>query len=173
MTRIFNIIMLMLLGGIFYVQSDGFGSQTEAAQTAEVKVETPIQTAALIAVEQPSQENDNVALEQTAPPSNVLTPVEIAVIHDRFVAQRLAASTLIRTVKITKEPTAAPKILLVSGNVVNARARPTTASAVLAKLRRGTKVIPTGESKGGWAQVVVSETGIEVWMHSKFLTEQS
>ena len=63
--------------------------------------------------------------------------------------------------------------MVVVGNVVNAGAEPTTASSVLAKLRRNTVVVPTGESDGVWAQVIVKDTGQAVWMHTKFLKVQS
>lgn len=180
MTRIFNFVILFALAGIFYVQTDGFGAgtisasanRTEVAQTPTQPVDTPVVLAA--AVTQTPKAPIKVAN------INAMTDAEKQAVQDRFVAQRLASSTVIRTVKMTKstlQQAGASKTklqrLVVSGNVVNARAEPTTQSDVLAKLRRGTEVVPTGVSEGVWAQVIVTDTGKAVWMHSKFLKAQS
>ena len=102
--------------------------------------------------------------------------MSVLAIKSRYTAQRLAASTLIRSVKLTKAPVIVKPDtarMIVAGKVVNARSEPTTQSQVLAKLRRGTEVVPTGNSDGDWAEVIVEETGQSVWMHSDFLTQQS
>lgn len=139
---------------------------------AEANRETPIVLAAAV------QETPTQPIKVTN--INAMSGAEKEAVQQRFIAQRLASSTVIRTVKMTKStlqsaatPEATADRLFVAGNVVNARAEPTTSSSVLAKLRRGTEVLPTNQSDGVGAQVIVSETGQSVWMHFKFLKSQS
>ncbi len=176
MSRILNFTILFLLGGIIYVQTDGFGanagsSVVRSEPVAAVQVQTVVITPAVakVLIDDPQQPVKTADI-------NALTKAEKDAIKSRFTAQRLAASTLIRTVKLTKTPVIVkPEIarMIVAGKIVNARSEPTTQSQVLAKLRRGTEVVPTGNSDGDWAEVIVEETGQSVWMHSDFLTQQS
>lgn len=68
---------------------------------------------------------------------------------------------------------AAPKRWRVTGRLVNARAAPSTESAILDKLVRGTIVEDTGEVDGLWSRVIVQDSGTAVWMHRNFLEDQS
>lgn len=68
---------------------------------------------------------------------------------------------------------AAPKRWRVTGRLVNARAAPSTESAILDKLVRGTIVEDTGEVDGLWSRVIVQDSGAAVWMHRNFLEDQS
>ena len=171
MSRIFNFALLFLLAGIYYVQTDGFGA---ANATVDRTAEPVVTQVALVDVPKIVVPVKAVVAAVPVDP-NLLTADELAAIQSHFLAKRLTASTVIVEVKTA----AAPKLvdtteyLQVSGRLVNVRAEPTTSSAVLAKLRRGTKVEPTGVSDGNWAQVIVSDTGQSVWMHSNFLAAQS
>lgn len=171
MSRIFNFAVLFLLAGIYYVQTDGFG---KANATVDRTAEPVVEQVAVVEVQKVIVPVKAV-VAAAAVDANRLTRNELAAIQARFLAKRLTASTVI----VEVEPARIPKLddateyLQVSGKLVNARAEPTTSSAVLAKLRRGTKVEPTGLSDGNWAQVIVSDTGQSVWMHTNFLTSQS
>lgn len=68
---------------------------------------------------------------------------------------------------------AAPKRWRVTGRLVNARAAPSTESAILDKLVRGTIVEDTGEVDGLWSRVIVQDSGAAVWMHRNFLEDPS
>lgn len=180
MTRIFNFVILFFLVGVFYIQTDGFGAGTMTANVERAKQarfvadDAPIVLASMSAkgVKDTPQEPIKVAN------INAMSEAEKEAVKQRFIAMRLASSTVIRTVKMTKstlQSASAPREnrMVVAGTVVNARSEPTTSSAVLAKLRRGTEVLPTGQSNGEWAQVIVSTSGQAVWMHSDFLKTQS
>lgn len=175
MTRIFNFVILLALAGIFYIQTDGFGANkvSASADQATTALQKPV---VLASVEAPIEKAPKAPIKVAN--INAMTEAEIEAVQNRFVAQRLSSSTVIRTVKMTKstlKQAAAPRVkrMVVAGNVVNARAEPTTGSAVLAKLRRGTEVLPTGQSEGAWSQVIVTTSGLAVWMHSDFLKSQS
>jgi uncharacterized protein YgiM (DUF1202 family) len=174
MTRILNFIFLFLLAGIFYVQTDGFGANINSAQNQQATLEA--QPAAMLAVKKASFKPEP-AKPAALLTKNALSGVEKHAITARFAAQRLAASTVIRTTVMTKEPAPSNETkasqFTVSGNLVNARAEPSTSSKVLTKLRQGTVVAATGQSKGAWVKVVVQDTGQSVWMHSNFLAAES
>ncbi len=61
------------------------------------------------------------------------------------------------------------QIVIVTGSTVNLRAAPSTKSAVVKRLTRGTRaeVISTGEN--GWFQIKVADNGATGFMSSKFL----
>ncbi len=189
MTRLFNFAMLFLLAGIYYIQTDGFGagstpanaSSTEVAK-ADTSADTSVQKVALH-TETPTLRapaNDLPSLPIVTNNVDDLTGAEKEAIVARFNAERLTSSTVIRTAKATKKPTEIDtpntatidtiNTLKVAGNVVNARSAPSTSSDIIAKLRRNTEVVSTGQADGKWAEVIVIETGQSVWMHSDFLT---
>ena len=158
-----------------------FGANTVSTPTTAADVTKPAEMVqkTVVAAPKPAPQT---ALELPIVTSdvNALSEPGINAIKARFFAERLAASTLIRSapeiakpqIAVGASPSADINTLRVSGRVVNARAKPTTSAKVLAKLRRGTEVVSTGQSKGKWAEVVVVETGVSVWMHSDFLTKQ-
>lgn len=205
MTRFLNFVLLFMLGTIFYIQTDGLGSnKVEASiQPAQTKqtvteietettapktvalvtptVETTVEKAADPQPEPEPVQEEVFKVEATpapTPKTNALTQTQIDEIEGRFAAQRLTASTVIRTAAITTaaEPETTPtsdvavQEFFVNGSVVNARSEPNTSSEILAKLRRGTAVVSTGNTDGAWAEVIVVETGQFVWMHTDFLS---
>lgn len=185
MTRIFNFAMLFLLAGIYYIQTDSFGAGTTAANASvsePVKADTPVVKTAL-RTDTPTLRAPAKDLPSLPIATNNVDDLSLAekeAIIARFTAERLTASTVIRTAKATKAPVEIDtpntatidtiNTLKVTGNVVNARSAPSTSSDVIAKLRRNTEVVSTGQSDGKWAEVIVIETGQSVWMHSDFLT---
>ncbi len=148
MSRIFNFALLFLLAGIYYVQTDGFGA---ANATVNRVVEPVVEQVAV--VEAPQGVVPVKAVVTAAVDPNALTSDELAAIQSRFHAKRLTTSTVIVAVKTASVPKLVDttEYLQESGKLVNARAEPTTSSAVLAKLHRGTKVEPSGASDGEWA----------------------
>lgn len=81
-------------------------------------------------------------------------------------------ATVLAEPEISVEPVPT-KLWAVSGNVVNARSGPGTNNAVLDQLKRGAIVEDTGERDGDWSRVIVSASGLEVWMHRDFLSDAS
>jgi hypothetical protein len=174
MTRIFNFTILFLLASIFYVQTDGFGTTVTSAKSNQSNLEAA-PAAIQVALKAPAKPEPvkPAALQD----KNVLSEIEKHAIKARFAANQLAASTVIRTAIVTKKPVVSAETkanhFTVSGNLVNARAKPSTQSKVVTKLRQGTLVAATGQSDGAWIKVVVKETGQPVWMHSNFLALES
>ncbi|MDR6267453.1 SH3 domain-containing protein [Roseobacter sp. N2S] len=108
--------------------------------------------------------------------------LDTAEIQARFAAAAVAErsqldfeETPIDTSAVNPAPLAqaAPKRWRVTGRLVNARAAPSTESAILDKLVRGTIVEDTGEVDGLWSRVIVQDSGTAVWMHRNFLEDQS
>lgn len=66
--------------------------------------------------------------------------------------------------------TVAPKTVYVKADTLNVRASPSTGSAVLAKLPRGTAVVPTLRS-GAWYGVALTD-GSTGWLHGDYLATE-
>lgn len=108
---------------------------------------------------------DPAAIAASAP-----TPATVRDI--RVIGEPVTVSLLSPDVPVrgsTAEPDAEPVLLRVTGSVVNMRAGPSTADAVIDSLPRGSVTEAVGGPIGGWQEVRDVVSGRTGWMSARFL----
>lgn len=167
MIRLTLLTLAGLIGAMVIWGNESSDLQTEVI-VAEVLPEPTVhveQAEPLAVVATPDAEPVEVTQRRTIDLTSVKPANDLLV----FVAADAPADAAI----IKAEPVIVPddaKLLVVTGNVVNLRAGPSTDVGVVGRLKRGTKAVLLAEDADGWVQIRDVASGRVGYMSGDFLT---
>ncbi len=166
----------LILGWAFYEMSGGadFVPEERVVAKAEVVVEEPVVETAAV-TRSVSTPLVSLTLPVKSPQATAEDTAQVIQASVETVVEAVETANLTETVEApaAPEPVAAPVLDLryVAGSRVNMRTGPGTNFGVIDTLPGGTEAEIISVDANGWANIRITNTGVEGWMAERLLTD--